>query len=165
MTIRLVLVSLLVCYFAPAIRADSPLPPPKRHEVESPSKKYVATIDPTRGVSLRAAGSRKTLWKSPKVWSRTAFLADDGEHFVTGHSELIPREYTTNLVLITFWHKDKKIRDLTLGEIIPNTNVLVRTASHFRWGGIHGITDGKLTVKPCDNQEVKYDIATGKVSK
>jgi hypothetical protein len=149
------------------VSADESLPPPKLHVVESPSKGYVATVDPKSGVAVRAADSRKVLWESPKTWSRSAFLADDGEHFVTGYDglNLIPVNYTTNLVLITFWKKEQKIRDVTVGDLFPNTKVLVRTVSHYRWGGIQGITNNTLIVRRCDKKEVKFDVGTGKVTK
>ena len=147
------------------LQADTPLPPPKRHEVESPSKKYIATVDPKTGVTVRAAGSGKTVWKAPKIWSRRAFLADDGEHLVTGYDglNLIPVNYTRDLVLITFWRRGERIRDITVGELFPDTKVLVRTVSHYHWGGIQGITGRTLTVRRCDKKEVRFDITTGKV--
>ena len=117
----LALLILLCC--PPDLRADTPLPPPKRYEVESPSKKYSATVDPKTGVTVCAAGSGKTLWKAPKIWSRKALLADDGDHLVTGYNglNLIPVNYTRDLVLITFWRRDERIRDVTVGELFPDT--------------------------------------------
>src|SRR5689334_19510682 len=79
------LVAVLVIFCVTAGRADSPLAPAKRYEVESPSKKFVATVDPKKGVSVRAVGAQEILWKAKRIWSRVAFLADDGEHFVTGY--------------------------------------------------------------------------------
>lgn len=112
---------------------------------------------------MRAAGSGKTVWKAPKIWSRKALLANDGEHFVTGYDglNLIPVNCTWDFVLITFWRRDEKIRDVTVGELFPDTRVLVRTVSHYQ--GIQGITDYTLTVRRCDKKEVRFDITTGKV--
>ncbi len=94
-----IVVSILLC--CPLdLQADRPLPSPRRYEVESPSKKYSATIDPKTGVTVRAAGSGKTVWKAPKIWSRRAFLADDGEHFVTGYDGL-------NLIPVKRRHRNK----------------------------------------------------------
>ena len=167
MTIRALLTLLGICVCVLTVCGDSPLPPPKLHRVASPSRNYIATVDPKRGVIVRAAGVWKAVWKSSKIWSRSAFLADDGEHFVTGYDglNLIPVNYTTNLVLITFWRRGDKIRDVTVGELFPNTNALFRTVSHYHWGSIHSIVDSTLTVRRCDQKEVRYDILTGKVTK
>jgi hypothetical protein len=149
------------------INADTPLLPPKRHEVESSSKKFVATVDPKLGVTVRAVGSSDVLWKGPAMWARNAFLADDGEHFVTGYDglNLIPANYSTDLVLITFWKKDQKIREVTVGELFPDPSVLVRTVSHYHWGGIRGIKGNTLIVSRCDGTQVTFDITTGRIKK
>jgi hypothetical protein len=159
-----ILLVLLGC--VPAIRADAPLPPPQRYEVQSPSRKYVATLDPKTGVEVRASNSAAVLWRS-KVWSRVAFLLDDGEHFVTGYSgmNLIPLDYSKDLVLLSFWKRDQKIRDVTVSELFPDTRVLRRTASHYHWGSITGLTNSTLIVTRCDGNEVRFDAATGKVKK
>jgi hypothetical protein len=164
MIIRLLLVLITLLQYTSLVYSDEPLAPPKTYTIHSPSKKFVATIDPNRGVKVRSADSSKTLWKAPKIWSRSALLADDGEHLVTGYDDLdlIPLDYTKDLVLITFWRRDKKIKDITVGDLFPDTKVLRRTASHYHWGSLKTITETTLTVKLCDNSKVIFDIATGK---
>jgi len=74
-------------------------------------------------------------------------------------------DYKTNLVLITFWQRNEKLREVTVGNLLPDTNVLRRTASHYDWGAIQGITNTTLTVLRCDGQEFRFDITTGKATK
>jgi hypothetical protein len=158
---------LVVVIVFPHAHADTPLTAPRRYLVESTSKKYVAVVDPKNGVEVRSVDSGKVLWKAPIRWSRDAFLADDGTHFVTGYDglNLIPVNYSTNLALVTFYRRKEKIKEVSVLELFPNTNVLVRTASHYHWGSIQGITDSTLTVKRCDKKEVRFDITTGKIAK
>jgi hypothetical protein len=145
-------------------RADVPLPPPAHYEVKCPSRQFVAALDPGTGVSV--IGSSEVLWASTK-WFRVAFLADDGEHFVTGYDgmNLIPRNFTKDLVLITFWKRNRQIREVTVGELFPDTDVLKKTASHYFWGGITGITNRTLSVTLCDGNVVNFDVTTGRIAR
>ncbi|MCP5520186.1 MAG: hypothetical protein H7A46_01400 [Verrucomicrobiales bacterium] len=151
---------------ASAIRADEPLAPPSRYEVKSSSHKFVATIDPKSGVRVSAAGSSQALWTSTN-WFRVAFLADDGEHLVTGYDgmNLIPQDYTKDLVLISFWRRDKKIRDVTVGELFPDARILQKTVSHYNWGSITTITNGAAVVRRCDGKVMRFDVTTGRITK
>ncbi|MDB6028041.1 MAG: hypothetical protein JWM68_4264 [Verrucomicrobiales bacterium] len=155
---------LLSC--ASQLQADEPLAPPARYEVQSPSHKFVATLDPQSGVHVRASGSSETLWTSTN-WFRVAFLADDGEHFVTGYAgmNLIPQDYAKDLVLISFWRRDKKIRDVTVGELFPDTRILQKTVSHYNWGSITGVTNSALIVRRCDGRVMRFDVSTGRITK
>lgn len=148
------------------VHADEPLAPPARYEVQSPSHKFVATFDPQAGVRVNAAGSSEALWTSTN-WFRVAFLADDGDHFVTGYGgmNLIPQNYTKDLVLVTFWKRDRKIRDVTVGELFPDTRVLKKTVSHYHWGSITGVTNSALIVTRCDDKVVRFDVTTGRITK
>lgn len=145
------------------VYGDEPLPAPAKYEVFSPNKKYRAELDPREGTKIINVESGKVLRQLPD-WYRWAFLADDGEHFVTGYDglNLIPLDYPKNLVLITFWSKGNKIREITVGDLFPDTRILQRTASHYRWGYIYGIDhDWFLHVKRCDGLEILLDVRTG----
>ncbi len=157
---------LILLSYASVVRADEPLAPPARYEVQNSSHKYVATLDPKTGVAVRATGSSNILWTATN-WFRVAFLADDGHHFVTGCDgmNLIPQDYTKDLVLVTFWQQDKKIRDLTVGELFPDTRILEKTVSHYHWGSITGITNSTLIVSRCDGKVVRFDVTTGRITK
>src|SRR5260221_5893950 len=158
------LLILLSC--ASVVRADEPLAPPARYEVKSSSHKYVATLDPKTGVVVRATGSSNILWTATN-WFRVAFLANDGQDFVTGYDgmNLIPQDYTKDLVLVTFWRQDKRIRDVTVGELFPDTRILEKTVSHYHWGSIAGITNSTLIVSRCDGRVVRLDVTTGRIAK
>ena len=68
---------LMLLSFALQIRADEPLGPPARYEVQSPSHKFVATLEPKSGVRVSVSGSSEALWTSTN-WFRVAFLAMTG---------------------------------------------------------------------------------------
>ncbi len=164
-----VMMAAIVCFFmillliALPVCSDAPLPLPAKHEVLSPNKRFRAELDPREGTKIISVESGTVLWKLPD-WYRWAFLADDGEHFVTGYDglNLIPLEYTRELVLITFWRKHKKIKEITVGDLFPDTGILQRTASHYHWGTIQGIDkDGHLQVERCDGTRFLFDIKTG----
>jgi hypothetical protein len=159
-TVVLFMILLLI---VPPVHGDEPLPAPAKHEVLSPNKKLRAELDPREGTKIINVESGRVFWQLPD-WYRWAFLADDGEHFVTGYDglNLIPLDYTKKLVLITFWEKGNKIMEITVGDLFPDTRVLQRTASHYQWGYIYGIDrDGFLHVKKCDGLEILLDVRTG----
>ena len=158
------LLTLLLC--TTVGRADEPLAPPARYEIQSPAHKYVASLDPKTGVAVRAAGSTNILWTATN-WFRVAFLADDGQHLVTGYDgmNLIPQNYAKDLVLITFWQRDRMIRDATAAELIPDPRVLQKTVSNYHWGMLTGITNHTLTVRRCDGKMLRFDVTTGRLAK
>ncbi len=143
--------------------SDAPLSPPAKHEVLSRNKRFRAELDPREGTTIISMESGNILWKLPD-WYRCAFLADDGQHFVTGYDglNLIPLDYSKKLVLITFWKKGNKIKEITVEDIFPDTRILQRTASHYNWGYMSGIDqDGFLQVKRCDGRVFLFDVRTG----
>src|SRR5689334_6478798 len=101
---------LMSLFCALPLHADEPFATPAPYKVQSPSRAFVASLDPKSGVQVSAVGASDVLWTSTN-WFRVAFLADDGEHFVTGYDgmNLIPQNYTKDLVLITFWRRNQKI--------------------------------------------------------
>jgi hypothetical protein len=156
----LIVIALAVC--APA-RADTPLPPPRRHIVKSADGTVRAVSDPRTGTQIEAVPGGRILWHLPG-WYRSLFVANDGKHLVTGYNglNLIPREPSDSLVLITFWREGRKIKEVTLSEIVPDRRILKRTASHYFWGHIEGIDgQGPLRVKRADDTIFYFDITSG----
>ncbi len=154
---------MILLLIAPPVHSDAPLPAPAKHEVLSSNKKFRAELDPREGTKIINVESGRVLWKLPD-WYRWAFLGDDGEHFVTGYDglNLIPLDYTKKLVLITFWEKGNKIKEITVGDFFPDTRILQRTASHYQWGYIYGIDrDGFLQVKRCNGLVFLFNVRTG----
>lgn len=144
--------------------ADTPLAPSSNYDVRSPSGKFFARVDPKFGVSVYSTGSTNGIWRLSK-WFRQAFLADDGDHFISVHDNLIPKNFKNNLPLITFWNRDKKIRDVTVGELFPDTSALKSTVSHYNWGEVTGLTNMSLIVTRCDGKIARFNIATGEMLK
>jgi hypothetical protein len=164
MTVKSAILSLFaILMLVPVVYSDVPLHVPIKYEVLSPNKKFRAEIDPLEGTKITRVESGKVLWKLPD-WYRWAFLSDDGEHFVTGYDglNLIPLDCTKKLVLITFWRKGNKVKEVTVGDLFPDTRILQRTVSHYQWGTIDGIDrDGFLQVRRCDGTKFLFDVRTG----
>jgi len=153
----------MLLLIVPPVHSDGPLPAPAKHDVLSQNKKFRAELDPRVGTKIINVESGRVLWQIPD-WYRWVFLGDDGEYLVTGYDglNLIPLDYTKNLVLITFWKKGNKNKDITVGDLFSDTRILQRTVSHYQWGYIYGIDrNGFLHVKRCDGLEILFDVRTG----
>lgn len=148
-------------------RGDAPLPPATKTTVASPNGDIRAVSDPKTGTEIQDVKQHKVLWRLPN-WYRSMFVANDGKHLVTEYVglNLIPLNFKDDLVLITFWHEGKKMRQVTVGNLFPNHSILLRTASHYAWGHVDGIDGvGRLKVRRIDGKQFLYDVATGKKPK
>jgi hypothetical protein len=153
-------VSLLVCGVA---RGDMPLSPPSKVTATSPNGRIRAVSEPKAGTRVEDAELDKVLWSLPG-WHRSMFIADDGRHLVTEYDgmNLIPTDFTDNLVLLTFWCAGRKIREVTVGDLFPDHDGLVRTASHYAWRlTIEFDASGRLRVSPIDGKTLLFDVTTG----
>jgi len=145
---------------------DSPLPAPTMTEVASPNGRFAAISDPksttTRVIEV-ATG--RVLWKVPD-WFRSMFVSNDGKHLAVGYDglNLVPLSYVDSMELISFWDQGRKIKSVTLSEIVPDRTVLERTMSHYAWGDIEGVNDkDQLVVRRVDGQIFRFSMATGEL--
>jgi|SRR6267378_8314886 len=144
-------------------RADEPLPAPQRHQVASPNGRMLAVSDPTMGTKIIEAGSGKELWSMPG-WYRWLFVSNDGRHVATGYNgmNLIPQNFSPELVLITFWQDGQKMREVPVRDLAPNKSTLTRTVSHYHWGSIEGVSNNdELLVTRADGRKFRFNMATG----
>ena len=66
------------------------------------------------------------------------------------------------MVLITFWERGKKLRSVSLKDVVPNKAVLERTVSHYHWGNIDGVNEhNELVVTRADGAKVRFDMSSG----
>ena len=152
--------------FPSAFHADEPLAPPKDYAVRSRNGRFEArvTVSPAETRVYQLVSPNKLLWHKPG-FHRHVFLSDDGRHLVAGYDgyNLIPQNYSPDLVLITFFDRSKTIRRVTLSEIVPDLSRLRRTVSHYAWGGFGKIEkSGQFVVTTVDNRILRFDPATGK---
>jgi len=147
-----------------AAKADTPLPLPAEVSVMSRSGRIRAISDPKTGTQVEDIKRHKVLWSLPD-WHRSLFVADDGKHLVAQNNglNLIPADFTDDLVLLTFWSEGKKLRDVTVRDFVPEQNMLGHTASsHYYWGTVHGIdAQGRLKVERVDGKIFFFDVSTG----
>jgi hypothetical protein len=161
---RHVLIATMIVAAVAATRGDTPLPPPARHTANSPSGAIRAVSDPMAGTKIEDVKRHKVLWRLPG-WYRRVFVADDGKHLVTGYDglNLIPRDFSDDLVLVTFWREGRKIKEVRLRELFPDHRVLQATISHYAWGTIDGIdAQGRLKVRRVDGRIFYFDVSSGK---
>lgn len=140
------------------------MPPPRKFTFASPNGRIRAVSDPKAGTKIEDVKNHKVLWRLSN-WYRRIYVADNGKYVVTMNDDLIPTDFTNDLVLFTFWAEGKRVRDITIKEIAPERRVLEKTASHYSWGGIEGFDlNGRLKVKRADGKTFLFDVATGKRS-
>jgi hypothetical protein len=145
-------------------RADTPLPPPSTVIALSPNRAVRAVSEPHCDTRIENVKHGDVLWRIPG-WHRAMFVANDGNHLVTEYNglNLIPKDYTPHLVLLTFWSAGAKIKEITVGELFPDRTVLQETDSHYAWGLVKGVDSaGSLKVHLMDGRMMYFDISSGK---
>jgi hypothetical protein len=143
--------------------ADSPLPPPTKVVQISEGYKFAVTSDPQGNTTTcRDRSTGRVRWTIPQ-WYRNFYISPDGDHLVTTYDgvNLIPLNYPNTSPLLTFWKAGKKIKEVSVGELIPNRRILKRTVSHYYWGNVLGIRNGNLEVRLANDQVLHFDMKTG----
>jgi hypothetical protein len=148
------------------VLADAPLRPPAKYKVCSPNGAVCAVADPaTQSVSVFARGATVPTW-SLNSWHRQIFLANDGDHLIIGPSglELIPLDTKLADPLLTFMNRKAIVRVVSVGDLFTNLSSLRRTASHYDWGRVVGVSArNQLVVQLVNGKRVAFNIATGLV--
>jgi len=143
--------------------ADAPPSLPATHEISSANQAIQVISSPDEGTHILERVSQQELWSMPG-WFRSLFVSNDGDYLVLGYDgiSLIPQDYTDDLVLLTFLHRGKVLRKVTLKDIVPDPSILLRTVSHYQWGWIEGInSNGEFVVHRVDGTVFSFDLSTG----
>lgn len=148
-------------------RADSPLPPPARSTIWSANRRFFAVMDPDKRITTiyRAIqeGKGEKSW-SMYGWFRSASIADDGEHLVVGDEGLglLPLDHDKQQVMLYFFKRGELVNHVTLDQIIRDDSKLIRTVSHYSWGGCLGLDEeGRYVIKTVEGRTIRFDAATG----
>lgn len=142
-------------------QADEPLPPASTTQFNSPNKRFIAVSDPDRGTAVVESSSGRVLWRMPG-WFRSLHVSDGGETVVAAASNLIPLDAGESFELLVFWHRGQKVKVVTLADIVPDRDLLVRTVSHYAWGDVNGIdAKGRLQVTRVDGKVFRFNMETG----
>lgn len=156
--------SILLLCASGLVLADAPLRPPAKYTVCSPNQAFCAVADPeTQSVSIFARGATVPSW-SLKPWHRQVFLANDGDHLMIGPSglELIPLDTRLADPLLVFMNRKVVVRVVSVGDLFRSLSSLRRTASHYEWGRIVGVSArDQLVVQLVDGSRVAFNISTG----
>ena len=71
---------LILLSYASVVRADEPLAPPARYEVQNSSHKYVATLDPKTGVAQTTLKLGAPAYIAPAAYNGALYvLTDNGQ--------------------------------------------------------------------------------------
>lgn len=144
--------------------ADAPLRPPEKYTVCSLSQAFCAVADPAvDSVTVFARGATNPIW-SLKPWHRQVLLANDGDHLVIGPPGLnmIPLDARVTDPLLVFMNRRAVVRTVPVGELFPGLASLRRTASHYAWGRVIGISaHGQLVVELVSGRRVAFNVRTG----
>ena len=155
---------LLLFVASELLLADAPLRPPAKYKVCSPNEVFCAVADPaTQSVSVFARGATVPIW-SLNSWHRQIFLANDGDHLIIGPSglELIPLDTKLADPLLTFMNRKATVRVVSVGDLFASLSSLRRTASHYHWGRVIGVSArDQLVVQLVNGKRVAFNISTG----
>ena len=138
--------------------------PPAKYTVCSPNQAYCAVADPAvESVAIFARGATSPTW-SLAPWHRQVFLANDGDHLVIGPPGLnmIPLEAKLGDPLLIFMNRKATVRVVSVGDLFSKLSSLRRTASHYAWGEVVGVTShDQLVVQLVDGRRVAFSVLTG----
>lgn len=147
-----------------AALGDAPLPPPSSQETESENKEITVVSSPSDGTHILESSSRRELWSMPG-WFRWLFVSDDGACVATGYGglNLIPQDYSEDLVLVTFWQRGDRVGEVHVRDVYSDGAEPIRTVSHYHWGTIKGFSDdGTLVVQRADGKVLEFPACRSK---
>jgi hypothetical protein len=160
--------------FAPLpAAADEPLAKPWPKTVCSANSSYCAVMDPASWTTeVRIGEAGEVLW-SMAGWFRLAALSDDGQTLVAGYDgqtlvagydgmNLLPLDYSPDLVILTFYRRGAPVAEVTLDDVIDDFAALERTVSHYLWGHYLGFDQrGRYLIETVDGRNTAFDPTTG----
>lgn len=133
---------------APA-RADSPLPPPTDHTVQSPNGRCTARASLREGRVIVVPAGDGTGWSVPG-WHRQLLASDDCRSLGVGYDglNLLRRpDRLPGTPIMRFFHPDGPGRVVRLHQLYPDLTVMPATVSHWlpyratHWNGQDWIMD------------------------
>ena len=157
---------LALCAIGCNARADTPLSPPEKFTVCSPTGNVCATSDPgSNSTVVSTQRPKKILWTIPG-WHRWLLVSDDGESVIVGYAgvNLVPVDVSLNEPVFIFYHRGKRVRTVTLGELYQRKEQMRPTASHYAWTqGASLNKANQLVVTLVNGKTVAFAAKTGKV--
>jgi len=135
---------LLCALMSIPLAAGTPLPPQAKVVVWSEDHRYFVESVPNGDTTVYRMSDSRALWKIPS-WHRIVFISNTG--FVAIGDEginLLPLNYKSDVVLIELWHDGRLLHQIRLRDLVQNTKLLRRAASHYYWGTISGFNNNNL---------------------
>jgi len=143
-------------------------------QVWSRSKEFVADSNfDTKVTRVSRVEWQGNMGRSTPLWSMEgafpiAWLANDGEHFVTAYDggHLLPQSYDRSQVMLSFTRRGKIMNQITLSQLISDFSRLEKAGSSYRWFRYWGLnTCGHLVLETVEQKELLFDVTTGRPAK
>jgi len=131
---------------------------------------FCASSDPESQTTTiyrrRAGGIKESIW-SMKGYFPVAFVANDGEHLVTGYSSgSVLTNYRRNPVLISFYEHGRLLNQIRLNDVIRDPSKMPKVEDQYHWGSLLGLNaDDHLTIQIYDQSWILFDTKTGQAIK
>jgi len=149
--------------------ADAPLSAPEKYRICDYTVTYCASLVPEEDTRIyKIVGDldapRSELIYTIPGWHRSAHISSTGEYFVTGYPGLglLPLDVKGSQVVVTIWKRGKIHQTVSIGQVLKSMDSLKRTASHYSWGHIAGVSGSVVQVETVEGR-VWIVLATGEV--
>lgn len=142
---------------------DEPLLPPAAFDVRSPSGQCLAHADLTASRITGLSSGKEKLWVIPE-YRQFIELGDDCHSVMAlyrGDNLLDRQDRHPATVVLSFFRFGELIRQVKLGELYSDVDVLPQTVSHYLWVKASGWEDGKWFIRTVDNRTILFNPASG----
>jgi len=98
-------------------------------------------------------------------WFQNVALSNDGQDLIVASDggNLLDPGYKPDQVILTFYHRGKKMCDVRLNELVHDPSALEKTESHYRWCESYGLdVSGKYVVNTVDGHRLLFDASSGR---
>jgi hypothetical protein len=139
--------------------ADEPPPAPQRVTISSAHRRYFVVSDPKSNQTQVFQGrpSGTPLW-TIAGWHGVLFLSEDGTLAIgQPGNNLLERDAQPSDALLRLYRAGKLVRTITVGEVIPDSQLLRETTSHWYWGVFEGFSQGKFWLRRQDGKRFSFE--------
>lgn len=158
------LITLIALTILSSAQADAPSAQPVKISTKSSDGRIIVISTPRGGTTAYNVNG-KLLWFVPG-WHEEVLVPNNGTDLIVvyGGLNLIPKNYSTDLELITVWRSGKIFRSFRVRDIINDTSKLTETASHYFWGNIITLRGEKnIIINRCDGKQISLNYEDGRM--
>lgn len=159
-----ILIVLIASVILNSAKADAPGLPPATIRVKSSDGRISVVSIPGRN-TIAYSVDGKRLWIVPG-WHEQFLVPNNGIDLIVlyGGLNLIPKNYSENLVLMTVWRRGRIFRRFRLREIVAEPSTLTETASHYFWGNVLTLRNNKdIIINRSDGKQISLNYENGRI--